>query len=44
MIESTSPEPSAIVYRPPYADLFIYYLEGHVPEKALIDEPTLIGT
>lgn len=44
MIESTASDPSASSYRPPYDDLYIYYLEGRVPEQALVDEPTLIGT
>jgi ribosomal protein L11 methyltransferase len=44
MIESPSRDKAAPRYRPPYEDLYIYYMEGRVPEQALADRPTFIGT
>ena len=44
MIESTSLDKAASSYRPPYDDLYIYYLEGRVPEQALVDGSPFIGT
>jgi len=44
MIESPSHDKAAPCYRPPYDELFIYYIEGRVPDQVLIDTPTFIGT
>jgi ribosomal protein L11 methyltransferase len=44
MIETPSRSNPAMAYRPPYNDLYIYYLEGRVPDQALTDRPTFIGT
>ena len=44
MTESTCPVKPAKGYRTPYDNLYIYYLEGHVPEHVLADRPAYIGT
>ena len=44
MIESPSRDKAAPRYRPPYEDLYIYYMEGRVPEQMLADTSTFIGT
>jgi ribosomal protein L11 methyltransferase len=44
MAEAIRPLRPTTAYRPPYDDLFIYYLEGRVPEPALASLPTYIGT
>ena len=44
MTERTCSVKPTAAYRPPYDELTIYYLEGHVPEQALAELPTYIGT
>jgi ribosomal protein L11 methyltransferase len=44
MIESLSRDKATPSYRPPYDELFIYYIEGRVPEQVLVGTPTFIGT
>jgi ribosomal protein L11 methyltransferase len=44
MIVSPSPDKAAPRYQPPYKDLYIYYMEGRVPDQVLVDTPTFIGT
>jgi ribosomal protein L11 methyltransferase len=44
MTEMIGPARTPTAYRPPYDELTIYYLEGRVPEQALTDLPTYIGT
>jgi len=44
MIESSSRDKTAPGYRPPYDELFIYYIEGRFPDQLLVDTPTFIGT
>jgi ribosomal protein L11 methyltransferase len=44
MIETNGPARPTPAYRPPYDELFIYYLEGRVAESALTAIPAYIGT
>jgi len=44
MTERTGSVKPTTAYRPPYDELTIYYLEGRVPEQALTELPTYIGT
>jgi ribosomal protein L11 methyltransferase len=44
MTETNGPARPTPAYRPPYDELFIYYLEGRVAESALTAIPAYIGT
>lgn len=44
MTESRGATKPPVTYRPPCEDLYIYYLEGRVPEPLLADRPGYIGT
>ena len=44
MTEKNGPVRPAAAYRPPYDELFIYYLEGRFSESALTELPAYIGT
>lgn len=44
MTETNGPARPTPAYRPPYDELFIYYLEGRVAESALAAIPAYIGT
>jgi ribosomal protein L11 methyltransferase len=44
MIETSPACHAAAPCRPPFDELYIYYMEGRVPEQALADEATFIGT
>ncbi len=44
MTETACPQRAEFAYRPPYDDLYIYYLEGRVQEQGLAEIETYIGT